>query len=136
MMNSLLLLVVITMKKNNKLPYFKFVSINRPIKSYYRYVFVKEPEFWYNRKSIEVRIEFYECYNIIRDELKAIGYKAYIVCSSIDGFYMICTIKVKDENELKKVKKQLFDKMPNNLSMKWLKKHGFKQMGTMIEKEI
>lgn len=48
------------MKKRNKLPYFRFVSINRPIKRYYRYVFVKEPEFWYNRKSIEVRIEFDE----------------------------------------------------------------------------
>ena len=115
------------MKNRNKLPYFKFVSFNRPIKHYYRYVFVKEPEFWYNRKSIEVRIDFFECYSIC-DEPKVIGYKAYIVCSSIDDFYMICTIKVKDEDEFKKVKKQLFDKMPNNLSMKWLKKHGFKQM--------
>lgn len=127
MTNFLPLLVVIKMKKRNKLPYFRFVSINRPIKRYYRYVFVKEPEFWYNRKSIEVRIEFYECCNVY-DESKVIGYKAYIVCSSIDDFYMIRTIKVKDENEFKKVKKQLFDKMPNNLSMKWLKKHGFKQM--------
>lgn len=127
MTNFLPLLVVIKMKKRNELPYFRFVSINRPIKRYYRYVFVKEPEFWYNRKSIEVRIEFYECCNVC-DKPKVIGYKAYIVCSSIDDFYMIRTIKVKDENELKKVKKQLFDKMPNNLSMKWLKKHGFEQM--------
>ena len=127
-MNFLLLLVVIKMKKHNKLPYFRFVSINRPIKRYYRYVFVKEPEFWYNRKSIEVRIEFDERCNVICDELKVIDYEAYIVCSSIDDFYMICTIKVKDENEFKKVKKQLFDKMPNNLSMKWLKKRGFEQM--------
>lgn len=116
------------MKKRNKLPYFRFVSINRPIKRYYRYVFVKEPEFWYNRKSIEVRIEFDERCNVVCGEPKVIGYEAYIVCSSIDDFYMICTIKVKDENEFKKVKKQLFDKMPNNLSMKWLKKHGFEQM--------
>jgi hypothetical protein len=127
MMNFLLLLVVIKMKNRNKLPYFKFVSFNRPIKRYYRYVFVKEPEFWYNRKSIEVRIDFLECYSVC-DKPKVIGYKVYIVCSSIDDFYMICTIKVKDENEFKKVKKQLFDKMPNNLSMKWLKKHGFEQM--------
>ena len=127
MMNFLLLLVVIKMKNRNKLPYFKFVSFNRPIKHYYRYVFVKEPEFWYNRKSIEVRIDFLECYSVC-DEPKVIGYKAYIVCSSIDDFYMICTIKVEDEDEFKKVKKQLFDKMPNNLSMKWLKKHGFEQM--------
>lgn len=128
MMNFLLLLVVIKMKKRNKLPYFRFVSINRPIKRYYRYVFVKEPEFWYNRKSIEVRIEFDERCNVVCGEPKVIGYEAYIVCSSIDDFYMICTIKVKNENEFKKVKKQLFDKMPNNLSMKWLKKHGFEQM--------
>ena len=127
-MNFLLLLVVIIMNKRNKLPYFRFVSINRPIKRYYRYVFVKEPEFWYNRKSIEVRIEFDERCNVVCGEPKVIGYEAYIVCSSIDDFYMICTIKVKDENEFKKVKKQLFDKMPNNLSMKWLKKHGFEQM--------
>ena len=128
MMNFFLLLVVIKMKKRNKLPYFRFVSINRPIKRYYRYVFVKEPEFWYNRKSIEVRIEFDERCNVVCGEPKVIGYEAYIVCSSIDDFYMICTIKVKNENEFKKVKKQLFDKLPNNLSMKWLKKHGFEQM--------
>lgn len=116
------------MKRHNKSSYCGFVSINKPIKRYYRYIFVKEPQFWYNRKSIEVRIEFGERCDVTGGKLNVTGHEVFIVCSSIDNFYMYQITKVQDENEFKEVKKRLFDRMPNNLSMKWLWKHGFVQM--------
>lgn len=100
-----------------------------------RYVFVKEPWNWYERKSILVHIWMANHYCDIKN--KKTGLTKHqesrilsIYCQSIDDFAMRCDIAVNDgnyEEVYNLTKERLFDRMPDVVSMKWLRRHGFKQ---------
>lgn len=101
-----------------------------------RYVFAKEPWFWYGRRYILVHIWMTNYYCDIKNKRTGVIIKHQencvlsIYCQSIDDFAMRYDIVVNDDNYeevYNLTKKRLFDGMPDVVSMKWLKRHGFVQ---------
>lgn len=100
-----------------------------------RYVFVKEPWIWYGRRTILIKIWMTKHWCDIKNKKTGATKRQEncvlsVYCQSIDDFAMRYDIAVNDNN-YKEVynltKKRLFDEMPDVVSMKWLKHHGFVQ---------
>lgn len=101
-----------------------------------RYVFAKEPWAWYGRRYILVHIWMANHYCDIKNKRTGVITRHQencilsIYCQSIDDFAMRYDIEVNDgnyEEVYNLTKKRLFDGMPDVVSMKWLKRHGFVQ---------